>query len=94
MSTSDSIKQILGVKDKNIESLSCQEDFYKGKKVILAEAALIRTFHRCPLCKVSSEALVRNGKKVSMILLNRCANKQTYLRLKKQRYLCRYLLRQ
>ncbi|MGX7235751.1 ISL3 family transposase [Enterococcus italicus] len=89
MSTSDSIKQILEVKDKNIEILSCQEGFYKGKKVILAEAALIRTFHRCPLCKVSSEALVRNGKKVSMILLNRCANKQTYLRLKKQRYHCR-----
>ena len=57
--------------------------------MILAEAALIRTFHCCPLCKVSSEALVRNGKKVSMILLNRCVNKQTYLRLKNQCYHCR-----
>ncbi|MBL1228611.1 transposase, partial [Enterococcus sp. BWB1-3] len=89
MSTLDSIKQILGVKDKNIDILSCQEADYKGKKVILAEAALVRAFHRCPLCKAPSNAFVKNGKKVSMILLNRCANKQTYLRLKKQRYHCR-----
>lgn len=57
--------------------------------MILAEAELVRAFHRCPLCKASINDFVKNGKKVSMILLNRCANKQTYLRLKKQRYHCR-----
>ena len=33
--------------------------------------------------------LAKNVKNTSMILLNRCANKKTYLRLKKQRYHCR-----
>ncbi|SES07135.1 hypothetical protein SAMN04488559_1271, partial [Isobaculum melis] len=49
MSTINSIKQLLGVKDKNIHILSCQEDFYKGKKIILAKGVLTRTFSRCPL---------------------------------------------
>ncbi|MCC9081480.1 transposase family protein [Enterococcus faecium] len=33
--------------------------------------------------------IVKNGKKKSLVLLNKCANQRTYLALAKQRYLCR-----
>ncbi|QVX00948.1 transposase family protein (plasmid) [Enterococcus faecium] len=56
---------------------------------MVIEGTLIRTYRRCPCCKDSTKQIVKNGKKISMILLNRSGNKRTYLRLKKQRYLCR-----
>ncbi|MGY3748917.1 hypothetical protein [Vagococcus acidifermentans] len=52
MSTSHPIKQLLGVKDKYIQIHNCHEDVYKGKKVMIAETDLIRSFNRCPLPSV------------------------------------------
>lgn len=89
MSTTYSIKELFTIKDKNIEIDSFKETFYKDKKAIIIEGALVRSFRRCPCCKGSAKQIVKNGKKAAMILLNRCGNKRTYLRLRKQRYHCR-----
>ncbi len=89
MSTTYSIKELFTIKDKNIEIDSFKESFYKEKKAIIIEATLSRSFSRCPYCKGAEKQLVKNGKKISMILLNRSGNKRTYLRLRKQRYHCR-----
>lgn len=88
MSISRSIKELFTIKDKNIEINFFQDTFYKDKKVILIEGTLVRTFRHCPFYKVSAKQIVKNGKKISMILLNRSGNEQTYLRLRKQRYHC------
>lgn len=84
-----SISQLFTIKDKNIEINSFQETIYKNKKTIVIEENLVRTFRHCPFCKESAKQIVKNGKKISMVLLNRSGNKQTYLRLRKQRYHCR-----
>lgn len=89
MSISHSIKELFTIKDKNIEINSFQETIYKNKKAIVIEGNLVRTFRHCPFCKESAKQIVKNGKKISMVLLNRSGNKQTYLRLRKQRYHCR-----
>lgn len=89
MSMNHFIKQLFTIKDSNIQIQSFEETFYKSRKSIVIEGTLIRTYRRCPCCKDSTKQIVKNGKKISMILLNRSGNKRTYLRLKKQRYLCR-----
>ena len=89
MSDLHSIKSLFNIKDENIEITEVREAVYKNRKVNLAEGTLTRIFRRCPCCKATADQLVKNGKKVSMILLNRSGNKRAYLRLKKQRYHCR-----
>lgn len=89
MSDLHSIKSLFSIKDENIEITEIRKAVYKNRKVTLAESTLTRVFRRCPCCKATADQLVKNGKKVSMILLNRSGNKRAYLRLKKQRYHCR-----
>ncbi len=89
MSDLHSIKSLFSIKDENIEITEIREAVYKNRKVTLAESTLTRVFRRCPCCKATADQLVKNSKKVSMILLNRSGNKRAYLRLKKQRYHCR-----
>ena len=88
ISISHSIKELFTIKDKNIEINSFQETFYKDKKAIVIEGTLVRTFRYCLFCKESAKQIEKNGKKISMIILNRSGNKQTYLRLRKQHYHC------
>ncbi|HCR3856309.1 TPA: transposase, partial [Enterococcus faecium] len=88
ISISHSIKELFTIKDKNIEINSFQETFYKDKKAIVIEGPLVRTFRHCLFCKESAKQIEKNGKKISMIILNRSGNKQTYLRLRKQHYHC------
>lgn len=88
ISISHSIKELFTIKDKNIEINSFHETFYKDKKAIVIEGPLVRTFRHCLFCKESAKRIEKNGKKISMIILNRSGNKQTYLRLRKQHYHC------
>ncbi|APV55668.1 hypothetical protein BU182_13125 [Enterococcus faecium] len=75
MSISRSIKEHFTIKDKNIEINSFQKTFYKDKKAIVIEGTLVRTFRHCLFCKETAKQLVKNGKKISMIILNRSGNK-------------------
>ncbi len=88
ISISHSIKELFTIKDKNIEINSFHETFYKDKKAIVIEGPLVRTFSHCLFCKESAKQIEKNGKKISMIILNRSGNEQTYLRLRKQHYHC------
>lgn len=91
MSDLHHIKLLLGIKDENIQITNVESKKIKCIKSLVVSAILSKTIHRCPHCKkINSEGvIVKNGKKKSLILLNKCANQLTYLALAKQRYHCR-----
>uniref|UniRef100_UPI00374E9C22 transposase n=1 Tax=Enterococcus gallinarum TaxID=1353 RepID=UPI00374E9C22 len=85
------IKLLLGIKDENIQITHVEKKKIHSINSIVVSATLIKTIHRCPQCKQVNQhgLIVKNGKKKSLVLLNKCANQRTYLALAKQRYLCR-----
>lgn len=90
MSEFNHIKELLEIKDKNISIQNLTTEIIRGVKSVVAYATLTKTNPLCPNCKnQSTSSIVKNGFKESTILLNKCSNKLTYLKLKKQRYHCR-----
>ncbi|MGC5572473.1 ISL3 family transposase, partial [Enterococcus faecium] len=85
------IKLLLGIKDKNIFITNVESKSIKNIKSLVVSATLSKEIRRCPLCKQMNHEgmIVKNGKKKSLIQLNKCANQLTYLALAKQRYHCR-----
>lgn len=85
------IKLLLGIKDENIQITHVEKKKIHSINSIVVSATLIKTIQRCPQCKQVNQhgLIVKNGKKKSLVLLNKCANQRTYLALAKQRYLCR-----
>lgn len=85
------IKLPLGIKDENIQITNVESKKTKNIKSLVISAILSKMVRRCPQCKQANSKgmIVKNGKKKSLIRLNKCANQLTYLALAKQRYHCR-----
>ena len=77
------IKLLLGIKDENIQITHVEKKKIHSINSIVVSATLIKTIHRCPQCKQVNQhgLIVKNGKKKSLVLLNKCANQRTYLAL-------------
>jgi transposase len=99
MSKDNFIRNLLGITDTNItfpypedEILSFQRSRNVNAKILHAKLSYSPLF--CENCGQPNEgySIVKNGGKVSNILLNKMAEQKTYLRLWKQRFSCRRCL--
>lgn len=93
MSTSNCIKSLLGIEDKNI---IFEENCYLKKKVNYQDTHIIHaklTYEPCccEVCGASNDGanIVKNGFKATSIRLNTVSNLPAILKLKKQRFVCR-----
>lgn len=89
-----SIRNILEIKDKNIEiENKMTEEICKDTKSILFYGTLTYTPAGCMNCGIVNEShadIVKNGTKTSTIKLGQLNFKPVLLKLKKQRFLCKH----
>lgn len=94
MSISNSILLSLNIKENNIilHEDFIHEQFYRGFLSLIYEAFLSYPAPAtCPICgSLNSHSIIKNGSKVSHILLPDVSNKQAVLKLHKQRFLCKH----
>ena len=93
MSISNDIRILLDIQDPNIifEENSIKEGVLKGKPCKYITGKLIHDPRHCKNCGIKSEdyIVIKNGTQMSRITLPITGVHPTYLRLKKQRYLCK-----
>lgn len=91
MSQINYISFILNIKDKNINFTNFYYENKNGVTCKIIDATLAYTQLFCPKCGCvfdNEQTYEANGYKMSDILMLDICHYQTYLRLKKQRYLC------
>lgn len=98
MSISNSIRLTLNIKDKNIHFFeNCvHEESIKNSLALVYHGVLTADApHKCPLCASMNvnHTIIKHGSKTTMIKLPRVSNRTTFLKLRKQRYLCRFCAR-
>lgn len=93
MSYNDCIRISLGLKDHNInfEKKFCEEKKIKGLNSVVYFVTLTYRPTHCRCCGIVNEgfAVVKNGFLTSHIKWLNASHQPTYIRLKKQRFLCR-----
>ena len=94
MSISHTIRMLLDIQDKNIifEGDCIYEGTRKGHTCRYAEGTLTYVPTQCENCVIENEhyTVIKNGTKISTIVLPNDGVKKTYLKLKKQRFQCRH----
>ncbi|CAM4363909.1 ISL3 family transposase [Erysipelothrix aquatica] len=95
MSISNSIRLTLNIKDPNITfDTNCIHELQiKGVLSLVYSAKLSPpTPNACPHCGVVNQdfSIIKNGSKFVTVKMPRVSNRRTFLRLKKQRYLCKH----
>ena len=91
MSHSDYIKFLLDVKDKNIifDDAFVSNESIKGITSKVFHAKLTYSPDSCPCCGRLGNTIIKYGFKTSLIKIIQVSNFNTYLSLKKQRFLCK-----
>jgi len=91
--TSNDIRNILDIQDKNIlfEDNCVDYNQYKGKKCKFIKGTLTYTPTECRKCQApnTNYSLYRNGTQTSRITLPMSGSYPTYLLLRKQRFICK-----
>ena len=89
MSLAYSIINLLNIKDENISLLQDEvtTELFKGTYHKIIHAKLSYSPHECPHCQ--SKNIIKWGYKTSNIKLLKVAGFNSFLRLKKQRFLCK-----
>ena len=90
MSHSHYIKSLLDLEDTNIEILEDgfqKQDHPSGTRKIIS-AKLSPVITSCPHC-TSEGSIIKHGTKTSLIKINKVTECDTFLKGKKQRYLCK-----
>jgi len=91
MSHTNNILKILNLKDENIKFLDkfVEETKIKGTRSLIFYGVLSFIPNNCYQCGVIFDnSIIKHGFKTSIIKLPKVSNLNTYLSLKKQRYLC------
>lgn len=91
MSHDYSIKTLLNIKDKNIlfDDAFVSDKSIKGITSKVFHAKLTYSPHSCPCCGGHGNSIIKYGFKTSLIKIIQVSNFNTYLSLKKQRFLCK-----
>ena len=94
MSYNTIIAEIIGIDDKNIKFTGkfLKSKVTRGIEHTIIEAELTYNPSRCEHCKTSKDDynIVKNRNKVTNILVGQFNSKPVMLRLKKQRFYCKY----
>lgn len=91
LSHDDSIKILLNIKDKNIHF----DDFFVSDKTVknitakVFNARLTYSPLDCPCCGGVGSHIIKHGFKTTLVNIPKVSNFNTYLSLKKQRFLCK-----
>lgn len=97
MPINNSILKTLNMKDENIifSENFIKEEKIKGKRSLIYNGYLDSKPEYCPNCGVvKDEKMVKNGCKVSRIKIPKISELNSYLDLKKQKYLCKHCNKQ
>src|SRR3712207_1100864 len=92
MFSSNSISEILGIRDKNLKFTGkISNKIINGVKFNILHSTLTYTPDVCPHCGSVNEnySIVKNGSQKVKILINRINNVPTILEVKKQRFCCK-----
>lgn len=93
MFSSNSISEILGIRDKNLKFTGkISNKIINGVKFNILHSTLTYTPDVCPHCGSVNEnySIVKNGSQKVKILINRINNVPTILEVKKQRFCCKH----
>lgn len=93
MPQENNILKILNIQDKNIklEENYYEKEIVKGELRHLVKAKLSYRPEKCPHCgKIYDHKIIKHGFKKTKIMLPKQSRINTYLILKKQRYLCKH----
>lgn len=93
MSISNDIKNLLDIQDKHItfEENCVTKGEHKGVQCKFIDATLTYETTHCTKCGIvnNNNIVIKNGRQISRITLPTVGLHPVYLRLKKQRFLCR-----
>lgn len=84
---------MLNLKDKNIhfDENFCDEEIIKGVRSLVFYGTLTYIPSKCQVCSHTFDKHIqKHGFKTSLIKLPQVSNMNTYLKLRKQRYICYY----
>lgn len=84
----NSIKNLINIKDNNVNIFSVSRDIINNVTSNIVEATLDYKPSHCPKCDTSKPRVLSKGFLTSMIKLNKTAEYNTYLKLKKKRFTC------
>lgn len=93
MSHTDSIRKLLNIKDQNIifDEIFYSESRIKGVASKIFHAILTYLPDACQACRHTfDDQIIKHGFKTSTIKMPYISGFNTYLKLKKQRYYCKY----
>ena len=92
MSINNSILKLLNMKDSNLifDENFCQERNIKNKRSLIIKGYLKNEFEYCPCCGcINNSTIIKYGSKTCLIKIPKISELDSYLELKKQKYLCK-----
>ena len=92
MSINNSILKLLNMKDSNLifDENFCQERNIKNKRSLIIKGYLKNEFEYCPCCGcINNGTIIKYGSKTCLIKIPKISELDSYLELKKQKYLCK-----
>ena len=92
MSINNSILKLLNMKDSNLifDENFCEERNIKNKRSLIIRGYLKNEFEYCPCCGcINDETIIKYGTKTCLIKIPKISELDSYLELKKQKYLCK-----
>ncbi len=92
MSINNSILKLLNMEDSNLifDENICEERKIKNKRCLILKGYLKNEFEYCPCCGcINDETIIKYGTKTSFIKIPKISELDSYLELKKQKYLCK-----
>ena len=92
MSINNSILKLLNMKDSNLifDEKFCDERIIKNKRCLIVRGYLKNEFEYCPCCGcINDDTVIKYGTKTCLIKIPKISGLDSYLELKKQKYLCK-----
>lgn len=92
MSINNSILKLLNMKDSNLifDENFCEERNFKSKRCLIIRGYLKNEFEYCPYCGcINDNTIIKYGTKTCLIKIPKISGLDSYLELKKQKYLCK-----